>query len=136
LIAVVVQKMMLIMIIGKGSREGLGLLRSHRAGDDHDASCHLPVPVGTVLSRGSENDMKRLILMVIMLAGCSQSDANIYGSPFGQNIVGNEVSVQITNVWNQADAFPLADRHCRRHGRAARFTAMHGSVASFDCVKI
>jgi hypothetical protein len=52
------------------------------------------------------------------------------------DVVGNEVSVTVTNVWSAADAFPLADQHCRRFGRAARASGMRDYVASFDCVKI
>ncbi len=80
--------------------------------------------------------MRYVTFAALLLAGCGQSDANVYGSPMGQRVVGNELSVQVTNVWNQADAFPPADAHCHKFGRAARFVAMHGTTASFDCLKV
>jgi hypothetical protein len=79
--------------------------------------------------------MKRMFLVCLMLFGCA-NDANIYGCCIGQRVVGNEVSVQITNVWSQADAFPLAEKHCRQYARAARYNGMSGHNASFDCVKV
>jgi len=90
--------------------------------------CYLP-------DAGEERMMKKVVLFALVLSGCGQSDANIYGCCMGQNVVGNEVSVQVTNVWNQTDAFPLADQHCHKFGRAARFASMRGNIANYDCVK-
>jgi uncharacterized OsmC-like protein len=77
----------------------------------------------------------RYLVLVLALAGCGHYDANIYGGLMGQNIIGNEASVQVTNVWNQADAFPLAERHCRKFSRAARLNNFNANIANFDCVK-
>lgn len=79
--------------------------------------------------------MRRLIGLFISLtlAGCA-SDANLYHSPVGQRVVGNEVSVTVSNVWNEMDALPLADGHCGQFGKAARFSHMEGRRAEYDCV--
>ena len=76
------------------------------------------------------------LLAATALAACSAvgSDANIYGSPMGQRIVGNETYVTISNVWNEMDALPLAERHCSQFGKAARFARMEGPRAIFDCI--
>src|SRR5262249_48725814 len=55
--------------------------------------------------------------MAAILAGCTTNahyDANIYGSPVGQRVVGNKAYAYVTatNVWNEMDALPLADGHC------------------------
>lgn len=68
-----------------------------------------------------------------MLSGCA-SDANIYHSPFGQRVVGNGAYVTVSNVWNEMDALPLADKHCGEFGKVARFDHMEGYRAVYDCV--
>lgn len=82
------------------------------------------------------NGLNRLAVLtpIISLAACAATADNIYGGAFGQNVTGNAVSVSVTNVWNQADAMPLADRHCGQYGKAARFSGMSGNTASFDCI--
>lgn len=76
-----------------------------------------------------------IILLALCLTGCVKSDANIYqGGLVGQRVVGNEVAVTITNVWNQADAFGLAEQHCRKYQRAARPSGHQGYTYSFDCI--
>jgi hypothetical protein len=47
------------------------------------------------------------------VSGIAGNDANIYNSLNGQRIVGNENLVIVSNVWNEMDAFPLAERHCK-----------------------
>lgn len=72
-----------------------------------------------------------------LLGGCATPphDANIYrGGIFGQRVVGNEAYVTISNVWNEMDALPLADQHCAKYGKAARFNRMENYRAIFDCV--
>ncbi len=75
---------------------------------------------------------------VLSLPACvtsnAGSDANIYGSLFGQRVVGNAAYVTVSNVWNEMDALPLAERHCQTHGRVARFKGMEPYRAVFDCV--
>lgn len=74
------------------------------------------------------------LLAVLLVSACATGPNNIYGGAFGQKVTGNEVSVTVSNVWNQADALPLADRHCRQFAKAARFHSMEGNAASFDCI--
>ena len=76
-----------------------------------------------------------IALCAFSLTGCA-SDANIYPlGLFGQRVVGNDVYVTISNVWNEMDALPLADEHCRKYGKSARFNKMEQQRAVFDCVK-
>lgn len=75
-----------------------------------------------------------LLLVAGALSGCMKSDANIYGSFNGQRIVGNEAYVTISNVWNEMDALPLAEQHCGKYSRIAKFTHMEGPKAIFDCI--
>lgn len=81
---------------------------------------------------------KILLLMggFSVLSGCATAptDANIYNSPVGQRVVGNEVYVTVTNVWNEMDALPLAEKHCAQYGKAARYARKEGAKAIFDCV--
>lgn len=79
----------------------------------------------------------RILMLAIAaaLTGCA-SDANIYPlGLFGQDVVGNATYVSVSNVWNEMDALPLADRHCAQYGKAARFNHMERFRATFDCVK-
>ena len=72
------------------------------------------------------------------LAACQTSTdpahPNIYGSLFGQGVVGNKDSVMISNVWNEMDAFQVAQRYCEQWGRNARFSYSTGYRAGFDCL--
>jgi hypothetical protein len=61
------------------------------------------------------------------------NDANIYNSLNGQKIVGNEQYVTVSNVWNEMDALPLAEAHCKQFGKSARFNRMEPMRAVFDC---
>jgi hypothetical protein len=78
----------------------------------------------------------RLVWLIgtLLLSGCATSDAKIYPGLFGQNIVGNEAYVTISNVWNEMDALPLAERHCGQFNKIARFNKMESHRAIFDCV--
>jgi hypothetical protein len=84
--------------------------------------------------------MRATVLLVLASLSIStaqsaeRGDANIYGGLFGQKIVGNEAYVTISNVWNEMDALPLAERHCAKFGKVARFKAYGGARAVFDCV--
>jgi hypothetical protein len=73
-------------------------------------------------------------LVIIALAACTE-DAHIYPGFFGQRVVGNETYVTVSNVWNEMDALPLADKHCRQYDKSARFTHMEGQRAIYDCVR-
>ncbi len=79
-----------------------------------------------------------LMLTLAALAGCQSSTepskANVYGSPVGQRVVGNKESVMISNVWNELDAFPIAEKHCKQFGKSAKFRSSQGYRAAFDCI--
>ena len=79
--------------------------------------------------------MKRIILITLLVAGCSGSNLNTSHGPNGETVVGNDVSVQITSAADQSSAFSLAEDYCRKNKRAARFVAQTGPTAAFDCVK-
>jgi hypothetical protein len=74
-----------------------------------------------------------LFLPAILCSCTSHNDANIYRSLLGQNVVGNDQYVTVSNVWNEMDALPLADAHCKQFGKSARFNRMEGHRAIFDC---
>ena len=75
-----------------------------------------------------------LLLSCFLLIGCKKSDANIYGCCVGQNITGNKNFVSITNVWNEGDALPLAEKHCQKYNRSATLKEMKGTKAIFYCI--
>jgi hypothetical protein len=79
--------------------------------------------------------MKRALLVVLLVAGCSGSNLNTSHGPNGEVIVGNNVSVQVSNAASQQAAFSLAQDYCQGHRRSARFVAQTGDTAAFDCVK-
>lgn len=79
--------------------------------------------------------MKRMILVALLLAGCSGSGLSTSRGPNGETIVGNDVSVQITGAADANVAFTLAQRYCSRNDKAARFVGQTGMTSAFDCVK-
>ena len=79
--------------------------------------------------------MKRTVLIILLVAGCSGSNLNTSRGPNGETIVGNDVSVQISKAASQSAAFSLAEDYCRHNKRSARFVAQTGDTAAFDCVK-
>ena len=58
----------------------------------------------------------------LVLSGC--------GSP---KLSGNETYVTITPSDNEAEALPVAQKHCGTYGRIAHFKRMEGKSAVFDC---
>jgi len=84
----------------------------------------------------------RTIFAIMILAGSAitasaeveSGQVNIYGG-FAQNVIGNERSVIITNVRNEMDAFPAAERYCNKYKRSARFSHKAGTHAAFDCIQ-
>ena len=79
--------------------------------------------------------MKRIILLTLVLAGCSGDGLRTSSGPNGETIVGNEVSVQVTGAANPNSAFTLAQRYCSKNDRVARAVGQSGTAAAFDCVK-
>jgi hypothetical protein len=74
------------------------------------------------------------LVLATACAACAASENNIYGGLVGQRVVGNEAFVSVSNVWNEMDALPLAERHCGTYGRIARFKHMEPARAVYDCV--
>jgi hypothetical protein len=76
------------------------------------------------------------ILACLTPGGCGVAgeNAHIYPGLFGQRVVGNEVYVTVSNVYNEMDALPLATQHCATYGKVARFDHMEQIRAVFDCV--
>jgi len=79
--------------------------------------------------------MKRIILITLLLAGCSGSGLSTSSGANGETIVGNEVSVQVTGASNPNAAFTLAQTYCSKNDRVARAVGQSGTTAAFDCVK-
>ena len=75
-----------------------------------------------------------VLVISLGLATCGSPDARIYPGLFGQNVVGNEAYVTVSNVYNEMDALPLADKHCNQYQKIARFNHMEGRRAIYDCV--
>src|SRR6516225_5991538 len=75
-----------------------------------------------------------VLVISLGLATCGSPDARIYPGLFGQNVVGNEAYVTVSNVYNEMDALPLAEAHCAKFGKSARFNHMEPIRAIFDCV--
>ena len=80
--------------------------------------------------------MKRTVLIALLVAGCSGSNLNTSRGPNGETIVGNDVSVQITNAANPSAGFSMVEDYCRKNERSPRFVAQNGATAAFDCVKV
>ena len=74
------------------------------------------------------------ILIAASLMGCQKSE-NIYGCCVGQKVVGNKNYVTVSNVYNEMDALPLAESHCAKFERSAKYKTMKGVRAIFDCVE-
>lgn len=69
-------------------------------------------------------------LVLLVLAGCATSKR--WSGARCRGVTGNAVSVIVSNVWNEMDAFPLAEKHCQSYGKSARFNRFAGNKASFD----
>lgn len=80
--------------------------------------------------------MKYVIVLGLLagLSGCATSENKIYPGFFGQNVVGNSAYVTVSNVWNEMDGLPLAERHCGGFQKVARFNRMENARAIYDCV--
>lgn len=74
--------------------------------------------------------------LVVALAACGTNNTDrAYPIGFSQGVSGNAAYVTVSNVWKEADALPLAETHCGKYGKIARFNRMQGYRAIFDCVK-
>jgi predicted naringenin-chalcone synthase len=89
-------------------------------------------------SRGVKGaDMKIIVaaaVLSISLCSCSAyNDRSIYRNPVSPTVVGDGNSVLVSNAQNEADGQELAEKHCKRFGKSARFNRMEGVRAFFDC---
>jgi hypothetical protein len=82
-------------------------------------------------------DMKIIFaasLLSISLCCCSAfNDRSIYRNPVSPTVIGDGNSVLVSNAQNEADGRELAEKHCKRFGKSARFNRMEGVRAFFDC---
>jgi hypothetical protein len=63
-----------------------------------------------------------LVSLALVLAAC------------GQSVTGTKAYVTVGNVWSDAHALPLAQEHCEKYGKTARFKYIENHRATFDCV--
>ena len=75
-----------------------------------------------------------IVAAALLLAGCATGPNNLYGGLHGQQVTGNEVSVIVSNIWNEMDGLKLADGHCKKYGKAARLNRFADYKASYDCI--
>jgi hypothetical protein len=87
-------------------------------------------------SEGNEPVRYLACVVSLLVSGCAGSPTgNDTSGLFGQNVVGNEASVTVSNVYSDIDALLMADNHCANYGRIARFNRMEPPRAIFDCVR-
>ena len=82
--------------------------------------------------------MVRLVIAAaaLTLSACGTNDTDrAYAIGFSQGVSGNAAYVTISNVWKEADALPLAETHCGKYGKIARFRYIERYRATFDCVR-
>ena len=73
-------------------------------------------------------------LLSIALCSCAaHNNAKISHNLVGPTVVGDGSSVLVSHVRNQTDGQQLAEKHCKRFGKSARFNRMEGVRAYFDC---
>jgi hypothetical protein len=89
-------------------------------------------------SRGvRRRDMKIIFAAAVLsvsLCSCSAyNDRSVHRNLVGPTVVGDGNSVLVSHVRNQTDGQPLAEKHCKRFGKSARFNRMEGARAYFDC---
>ena len=54
--------------------------------------------------------------------------------PFQKGISGNEAYVTVSNERSEMNALQLADQHCAKYGKAAKFDRMEPYREILDCV--
>lgn len=74
------------------------------------------------------NLREALLLALVLLPRCSASEDT------RQRVIGNGAYVSISNVRSEADATPLAERHCWQYGELAHLRQLVGDRAIFECV--
>lgn len=73
---------------------------------------------------GQEERMRVLILVAVvaLLGGCGG----------GPGVRGNEIGGSVIGAWPD-QALPMADKHCRQYGKAARITSQYELTYHFSC---
>jgi hypothetical protein len=73
-------------------------------------------------------------LLSISLCCCSAyNDKSVHRNMVGPTVVGDGNSVLVSHVRNQKDGQQLAEKHCKRFGKSARFNRIEGVRAFYDC---
>jgi hypothetical protein len=73
-------------------------------------------------------------LLSISLCSCGTfNDSSVHRNLVGPTVVGDGNSVLVSHVRNQTDGQQLAEKHCKRFRKSARFNRMEGVRAFFDC---
>ena len=75
-----------------------------------------------------------LTLMVFGIVGCGTTgnDGKVYPGLFGQRVVGNEMYVSVSNVWNEMDALPLAEEHCKKYNKIPALSSKTNNFSRID----
>jgi hypothetical protein len=73
------------------------------------------------------------VLSVSLCGYSAFNDRSIYRNPVSPTVIGDGNSVLVSNAQNEADGRELAEKHCKRFGKSARFNRMEGVRAFFDC---
>ena len=74
-----------------------------------------------------------VVLLAVSVSGC----AEIRNPVSAPRISGNDRSVIISNLWawhSSEKILALADAHCRKYGRSARFYKSQRGREIYDCV--
>jgi hypothetical protein len=67
------------------------------------------------------------------MASAALGLALLLGGRGGPKLSGNETYVTITPADDEAEALPVAQKHCGTYGRIAHFKRIEDKSAVFDC---
>ena len=87
--------------------------------------------------RGCGDDVKIIFaaaLISVSLCSCvARHDTNIQRNMVGATVAGDNQYATVAHVRNEKDGQRLADKHCSRFGKSARFDKMEGTRAIYKC---
>ena len=71
-------------------------------------------------------------ILILLLIGCGTKVKKItledgklrYGCCANQIVAGNNTYVSIAYVWSEEEALPLAEKHCSKYGKKAKFNSI------------
>ena len=72
-------------------------------------------------------------LSISLCCCATQNDRSIYHHLIGPTVIGDGKSVLVSHAQNDAEGQRLAEEHCKRFGKNARFNRVEGVRAFFDC---